>query len=100
MVGFHPSSGGPAVYGVIRDDGSYAMNTGREPGLPAGDYQVSVTANELPERPSTSQGGPPPPGKPITPSWYSSKKTSGLSVKVQPGYNELNLELTTQRTRE
>jgi RNA polymerase sigma factor (sigma-70 family) len=31
-----------------------------------------------------------------TPAWYSSKRTSGLSVTVEPGYNELNSELTAE----
>src|SRR5262245_2668726 len=43
-VSFHPVSGGPAAYAMIEDNGSYSIRTGREEGLPSGDYEVSVTA--------------------------------------------------------
>ncbi len=49
-VTFHPVSGGPVAYAMISDDGSYAVRTGREKGLPAGEYQVTVTANAAHER--------------------------------------------------
>src|SRR6476620_3489680 len=44
VVSFHLVSGGPAAYAMIGDDGSYSIRTGRETGLPSGEYQVSVTA--------------------------------------------------------
>lgn len=94
-VTFHPVSGGPAVYGTI-DGGSYSVHTGRESGLPSGDYQVSITANELSAQSQTDKGGPPPPGKAITPAWYRMKETSGLKYTVKRGKNEINLELTSQ----
>ncbi|MFO0791264.1 MAG: hypothetical protein U0805_17515 [Pirellulales bacterium] len=95
-VSFHPMSGGPAVYGPISDNGRYTVYTGREVGLPAGDYQVSITANEVSTKAQTDKGGPPPPGKAITPAWYRMKETSGLQFTVKPGKNEINLELKSQ----
>jgi hypothetical protein len=95
-VSFHPVSGGPAAYATIGEDGSYSIRTGREEGLPAGDYEVSVTANEPPTTSQSAKGGPPPPGKSITPAWYRMKETSGLRFSVKPGKNEINLELTSQ----
>jgi hypothetical protein len=95
-VSFQPKAGGPAAYAQINEDGSYSVRTGREDGLPPGEYYVTVAANELPTVSQTAQGGPPPPGKPITPLWYRTKNTSGLSYVVEPGSNEINLELTTQ----
>lgn len=97
-VSFHPVTGGPPAYAMIDDDGSYAIRTGRESGLPAGDYAVSVTANEAPKTNQSDKGGPPPPGKDITPAWYRMKETSGLKYTVNPGSNEINLELTTKPT--
>jgi hypothetical protein len=96
MVSFHPVAGGPAAYATIGGDGSYAIRTGREEGLPAGDYQVSVTANEPPAVAQTDKGGPPPPGKSITPAWYRMKETSGLKYTVARGKNEINLDLKSQ----
>ena len=63
-VSFHPVAGGPAAYAMIGDDGSYSIRTGRQEGLPSGDYLVSVTANEAAAVAQTDKGGPPPPGKP------------------------------------
>jgi hypothetical protein len=96
MVTFHPSSPGPPAYAIISEDGSYAVNTGRETGLPSGEYHVSVIANEPPAIAQTASGGAPPLGKPITPAWYRMKETSGLQYKVEPGSNEINIELTSQ----
>jgi hypothetical protein len=95
-VSFHPVAGGPAAYAMIQEDGSYTIQTGRAGGLPAGDYQVSVTANENSTVAQTSKGGPPPPGKSITPAWYRMRETSGLQFTVKPGSNTLNLELKSQ----
>lgn len=94
-VTFQPLSGGAAAYGMISDDGKYAVRTGREQGLPSGEYEVTVTANEAPPE-QADRHGPPPPGKAITPAWYRMKETSGLKFTVKPGKNEINLELTTK----
>jgi hypothetical protein len=95
-VAYHPTAGGPAGYARVDEDGSYTVKTGREEGLPAGDYQVTVVASEPPAAQESEGGGPPPPGRPITPPWYRSKDTSGLKFTVEPGDNEINLELTTK----
>ncbi len=95
-VAFNPASGGPAGYSMIDRHGKYAVMTGREQGLPSGDYTVTVVANESPATQGNRQGGPPPPGKPITPAWYRTKQTSGLRHKVNPGQNQINLELFTE----
>jgi hypothetical protein len=96
MVSFNPVSGGPVAYAMIGEDGHYVVRTGRDEGLPAGDYQVSITAYEAPAVAQTDKGGPPPPGKAITPVWYRMKETSGLKFNVKPGKNEINLELTSK----
>jgi hypothetical protein len=93
-ISFQPKAGGPAAYARIDADGNYIVRTGREEGLPSGEYYVTVSANEPPTVAQTAQGGPPPPGKPITPAWYRMRDTSGLSFVVESGNNEINLELT------
>ncbi|MGD9634828.1 MAG: hypothetical protein AB7G28_07695 [Pirellulales bacterium] len=95
-VTFYPSGGGPAAYARILEDGSYSVHTGREEGLPTGEYGISVSANEQSAVKQTASGGPPPPGKPITPAWYRSKDTSGLKFNVESGSNEINLDLKSQ----
>ena len=95
-VAYHPVSAGPSAYARIDEDGTYTVRTGREVGLPVGEYQVTVISSEPPAVSQTAQGGPPPPGKPITPPWYRTKQSSGLQFTVAAGDNELNLELTSQ----
>jgi len=95
-VAFIPVASGPPAFGGIESDGSYSVRTGREDGLPTGEYQVTVIANEPPAVQQSASGGPPPPGKPITPVWYRAKDTSGLKYTVESGDNEINLELTSQ----
>jgi hypothetical protein len=93
-VAFSPVAGGPAAYGRIEESGEYTIRTGREEGLPAGDYQVTVTANEPAKTLQNEKGGPPPPGKAITPAWYRTRDTSGLKFTVEPGSNTIDLPLT------
>src|SRR4249920_2004114 len=66
-VTFYPTAGGPSAYGRIDESGSYVMQTGSSIGLPSGEYQVTVIANEPPKELRAKDGGPPPPGKQITP---------------------------------
>lgn len=95
-VTFHPTEAGPSSYARIEEDGTYSVQTGRERGLPPGEYQVTVIANEPPPVLQTAAGGPPPSGKPITPPWYRSKQTSGLRYTVENGSNEIDLELSSE----
>jgi hypothetical protein len=95
-VAYSPQGGGPAAFGLIGADGTYLLRTGREEGLPAGQYSVTVAANEQANWDPSKGGGPPPPGKPITPEWYRDVATSGLSFNVEPGDQEINLELNSK----
>jgi hypothetical protein len=95
-VSFQPKAGGAIAFGRIDENGAYVLRTGREDGLPPGDYYVTVSANEPPAVSQSKGGGPPPLGKSITPLWYRSKDTSGLSFLVESGSNEINLELKSQ----
>ena len=93
-ITFAPQSSGPTAFSLIGPDGQYSLKTGREEGLPPGQYVVSVTAHAMPATLRTKDGGPAPLGKAITPDWYRDPATSGLSFEVKPGDNELNLDLT------
>jgi hypothetical protein len=92
-VTFHSISGGPAAYARI-EDGSYSLNTGAEEGLPSGEYEVTVAANEPPAAEQVASGTPPPYGKQITPARYRSRQTSGLKYNVTAGHNQIDLQLT------
>ena len=93
-VGFTPVSGGMKAVGAIQSDGSYELKTNREVGLQIGEYMTTVVALE-PGKPDP-QGGPPVPGKRLTPKHYGSTKTSELRFNVEKGGNEINLELSSE----
>lgn len=95
-VSYNPVRPGPASYGVIRSDGSYLIKTGREEGLPSGDYTVTVVAKEESIADDSNKGLPPKAGKTITPPWYRSKKTSSLKFAVEPGSNDIDIELISE----
>ncbi|MEX2169903.1 MAG: hypothetical protein WD851_11380 [Pirellulales bacterium] len=93
-VRFEPTAGGAPAYSQVESDGSYELRTGREVGLQAGEYQATVVALEEAD-PNWAGPGPPPPGKPITPRWYQNLQTSGLKYTVEPGGNEIDIDLST-----
>lgn len=92
-VSFAPQASGSSAFGMIGADGAYTLRTGREEGLPPGQYVVTVAANEAPAVAQSKDGGPPPMGKPITPDWYRNPATSGLTFEVASGSNTINIEL-------
>ncbi len=94
-ISFVPSNGGPQAYAIVNESGNYEVYTGRESGLPPGEYKVVVVARKSSTTRSAG-GGPPPPGEAITPRWYASPETSGLTFNVEPGSNEINLELKSE----
>jgi hypothetical protein len=94
-VKFSPEGAGPSAYGPIDTSGNYTIMTGREEGLPSGRYIVTVVANQ-PSIPNANPSLPPMPGKPITPAWYRSADSSPLRFTVEPGSNEINLDLNSQ----
>jgi hypothetical protein len=86
------SSGGKPATGSIESDGSYSVNTSREPGLAPGEYQVAVSIREMPE--NVTRSDHPPPGKLLIPEKYEQATTSGLQFEVVPGVNVIDVELT------
>jgi hypothetical protein len=95
-VAFLPLASGPPAYGRVDASGNYVIQTGRELGLPSGDYQIAVTATAPSQTTKTADGGPPRPGKPLTPAWYGNKDTSGLKYTVKKGSNTIDLELNSK----
>ncbi|MEM9186684.1 MAG: hypothetical protein AAGB00_09340 [Planctomycetota bacterium] len=93
-VSFQPQFEGSLAVARIDDSGGYRARTGREYGLAAGEYVVTVVAREPPASATGRDGGPPPAGRMITPDWYRSGQTSGLSFTVERGSNTINLELS------
>lgn len=90
-VTFIPTTRGAGALAKIESDGSFEARTGRRAGLEPGEYVVTIRSRE-PSIPDP-HGGPPLPGKLITPQRYASSKTSGLKVTIDPGSNTIELEL-------
>lgn len=93
-VSFFPKQEGPTAYSRIDDSGEYTIRTGRENGLPSGDYQVTVVAREKAVMQQSETGGPPKPGRQLTPNRYRNRDQSGLEFTVEPGANQIDLELS------
>ena len=94
MIAFVPTVAGAQAYAISDESGNYEVYTGREPGLRPGDYVVTIVAQSAPKIAKTELGGPPPAGEAITPAWYGSIESSTLKFEVEPGANDINLELT------
>lgn len=92
-VAYYPVVGGTPALAQIRDDGTYEMRTGTESGLMPGEYIVTVVANERPTVDADPNGGPPPPGKPLTPPQYRDPQKSILKYTVNRGKNDIPLML-------
>jgi hypothetical protein len=90
-VAFIPIPQGAGAHATVQEDGTFAANTGGTKGLDPGEYLLTVRA--LGESTKDPRGGPPTPGKLLTPKKYTSSKTSGLQVTIQPGSNDVKLEL-------
>jgi hypothetical protein len=88
FVVFHPV-GADEAEGIrprahAKEDGTFQVTTyGRDDGAPAGEYALTV---ELFRAPTANDDRPP---TNILPGRYANPKTSGLSVRVDEGPNEL-----------
>ena len=90
-VSFIPDAGGAGATAAINSDGTFAAKTGSSSGLPPGEYSITVRAREDAVIPA--KGNLPMPGKLLTPKKYDAASTSGLRATIEPGDNELKLEL-------
>jgi hypothetical protein len=86
-VAFEPGEGKTSAVGHIGPDGTFKLSTfGADDGAVPGRYRVAIT-------PPTSADPDKPPQKPQLPAKYASFDTSGLTVEVKPGRNDVELEL-------
>lgn len=94
-VMFQPTEG-PAASGDIQPDGTFELQTpGKGPGVLPGECLIRVTCYEV-QRPSANKDGAEREmalGKSLIPMKYTDYSSSQLVRKVQPGENEVTLEL-------
>ena len=95
IVAFYPKQKGPVAHGIIQADGSYTVFTGREEGMPSGDYDVTIVSTEAAE-PNSNGTGPPPPGRRLTSEHLSDRKTTDLHYTIEPGNNKIEIQIESQ----
>ena len=81
---------GVVASGEVDRSGSFSLRAGSSNGMPPGEYAASVRVCEVTP--------PPEPGgysssRDISPARYSNSKTSGLSVTLVAGSNDVQLDL-------
>ena len=79
------SEGGATATGAIDSQGRYTLS------VVPGNYQVAVRATD--GFATMDAAGKPVPAKSLVPEKYSDINTSGLTVTVQSGKNEINFDL-------
>lgn len=90
-VTFHPKSGeGSVGVGDIDSNGQYTLQTGTDPGVPPGEYIVTVVAATIPE---VAFGEPEAPPQSLIPTKYAATETSPLTRTVSEGNNTIDLVL-------
>jgi len=81
-VAFNPQGLGPSAYGRIESNGEYAIHTGREEGLPPGQYLLTVVANEAPTEEGT-----------VVRHWQANRsRRRGIDQRKPLGWNLLSLQ--------
>jgi hypothetical protein len=80
---WEPDPGFPRPHALVKDDGSFVLETfGKEDGAPSGEYRVAVTWYEKTQ-------GEDLPTRNQLPKKYAAFHTSGLTVKVAAGTNQI-----------
>ena len=91
MVMFHPVGSGAAPLATIQEDGTFRLKTGAESSLAAGEYIATIKA--LSGEPSPTMTTEQIEALFLVPKSYGDAETSSLRVQVEPGKNEIELEL-------
>jgi len=105
QVIFNPGAGVPA-FGVTGENGEYTLSTNGSPGVPAGDYLVSVVKKEeVPEsnkmtpmdmQKMAASGKKYEPPKDLINAKYSDANTSGLTATVSSSNKQINFDLKSE----
>jgi len=91
IVKFHPPAGGDSSHAVIQPDGQFELHTGGEPGLPPGEYVVTVADSEVSGVTAAS-----PPSQEI-PAKYTQPETSDLRATLTEGTTVVKFALKSTR---
>ncbi len=94
IISFVPQQGGVPAYARSDDSGHYEVYTGSRAGIHPGQYGVTIVARGQAKETHAATGGPGAAGARLTPAWYGSSKYTPLKADVEPGSNEINLELS------
>lgn len=91
---FVPVQDGPSAQAILKSDGTFSAGTYETAdGVVPGEYQVSITAFDIPVDQELDASAPSP--KSLIPDRYRSPEQSGLTATITgDGKNELRFELT------
>jgi hypothetical protein len=84
IVMFHPVEGGSVAHGITGPTGKFMLIHANQPGVPPGQYQVTIARREPdlpPDGPGSEPMPLPAPPQPIA-ERYGNVATSGLSARV------------------
>ncbi len=101
-VALHPVAGGSLASGSTDAEGRFRIESGNKPGTTPGEYRITVVKKEtsgfLADKNGLSMGVAKGGIKEkwIIPQKYAKPDTSGLKVRVKPGMDPLDLNLTSQ----
>ncbi len=95
---YYPIGGGAAAYGTVTSGGKYNMQTGKTNGLQLGEYLVTVRVVDIAPPPPGGYNNPPA-SRTVIPLRYKDRQRSDLQVQVGQGGNEIDLQLTSSKSR-
>jgi len=88
-ISFIPADGkGTTCFAEVQPTGTYRVHLGHDEGMLPGQYEVTITATEIPE---ATKANPNPTPRYLVPQRYSNPATSKLSITVPSGNYDLPL---------
>lgn len=93
LVFFSNNENGIHMSGEVKPDGTYDIITAKGAGLPLGVYQVRVRPPLQPLPSGIVQTAPKPKQYPNIPEKYREYQTSGLTLTVNEGQNQLDIDM-------
>lgn len=93
QVTLKPASGGPAATGSVDEYGAFRLSVGSSESVPPGEYAASVRVREV--TPAANRGGYPS-SRNLSPERFASTSTSGLTYTLEPGSNEITIEIESE----
>lgn len=93
QIALKPTAGGPAATGSVDESGHFRVAVGSSPAVPPGEYAASVRVRKV--TPAETPGGYAA-SDTLSAERFASSSTSGLVYHLDPGSNEITIDITSQ----